>query len=136
VPDGKLRVLVADDEEQFIIAYATLLEDAGYEVITATSKKGLICVAPQAQVLVVDACLPSLEYMEGIEAVAELIGSSQLGPEVPVVFFSGFTVDDPMISEKLKSYPVLVNRYEWVNKDDDFEAIPQAINRLLQRNRR
>jgi CheY-like chemotaxis protein len=140
MPDRKLTVLLADDDEVYVLCYKVCLEDAGFEVITAKTRFELLDYAPMTQALVVDACLPSLE-MEGIEAVAELLDENQIGgpriaADVPIIFNSGYGEDTPTVRDKLRGYPVLANRYEWVCKDGEIEVLIDAINRLRRRRRR
>ena len=83
--------------------------------------------------LVVDACLPSTESMEGIEAVAEMLRDQRVRTDVPVIFISGYREDTPMVREKLKGYPALEARYKWVWKDEEFELLSDAIGEELKR---
>ena len=132
MPKGTPIAVLADDEEQYTLAYGMFLEDLGYEVIKASNKQKLLDAAASARVLVVDACLPTIE-MEGIEAVAELLdnkktGRSHIASDVPIIFISGYKEDTPIVREKLRGYLVLNERgYRWVWKDDEFEILSDAI---------
>lgn len=133
MPECKPIAVLADDEAQYVLSYGMFLEDLGYDVLKAASKQELLSMAADASVLVVDACLPSLERMEGIEAVAELLDETQTGrariaANVPIIFISGYREDTPIVREKLHSYPVFATRsYRWVWKDDEFEILSDAI---------
>jgi len=138
MPERKPTAVLADDEAQYTLAYGMFLEDLGYEVLKAKNKKELLAIAGRASVLVVDACLPTLE-MEGIEAVAELLNENRTrGPriaeDVPIIFLSGYRKDQPIVRDKLRGYPVLNKRgYRWVWKDDEFEVLGDAINKERRR---
>jgi CheY-like chemotaxis protein len=131
--ETKPVVVLADDEAQYTLSYGLFLEDLGFEVRRATTRRELLGFALSATVLVVDACLPSVERMEGIEAIAELLDESQTGgsriaADVPIIFLSGYREDTPLVREKLRSYPILAKRgYRWVWKDDEFEVLSDAI---------
>ena len=133
MPEDKPIAVLADDEEQYLLSYGVFLEDLGYEVLKAKTKQELLAVAARASVLVVDACLPTLE-MEGIEAVAELLnenrtGGPRIAADVPIIFISGYREDTPIVREKLRSYHMLNRRgYRWVWKDDEIEILSDAIN--------
>jgi CheY-like chemotaxis protein len=131
--EPKPIAVLADDEAQYTLAYGMFLEDLGYEVVRAESKQELLSKAAGASVLIVDACLPSVDRMEGIEAVAELLddhpGGARLPGNVPIIFISGYREDTPLVRAKLHSYPVFAKRsYRWVWKDDEFEVLSDAID--------
>jgi CheY-like chemotaxis protein len=123
----RIRVVLADDEDSYLDAYGPYLEDIGFQVTTVKDKDGLLREGPTADVLVVDACLPSDEQMEGIEAVAELIGDGRVCQGVPVIFISGYRADTPKVRDKLRSLPMLKERCRWVWKDDEFEILGDTI---------
>jgi CheY-like chemotaxis protein len=135
VPEQKLKLkaLLADDEEQYTTAYGMFLEDLGFSVTTVMDKDALLGAAGNADVLIVDVCLPSDEKMEGIEAVASLVGEQRVGPAVPIIFISGYKDDTPKVRKRLQLYPDLKGRYRWVWKDDEFEVLADAIEAELAR---
>ena len=134
MPEGTPIAVLADDEEQYLLSYGVFLEDLGYKVMKAKTKQELLDFAAGASVLVVDACLPSLEQMEGIEAVADLLnenrtGSPRIAADVPIIFISGYREDTPIVREKLRGYHTLSRRgYRWVWKDNEIEVLSDAIN--------
>ena len=134
MPKGRPIVVLADDEEQYTLTYGMFLEDLGYEVSKTNTKEELLVKAIGASVLIVDACLPTVEQMEGIEAVAELLneeqtGGSRIAPNVPIIFISGYREDTPIVRDKLRGFPILKRRgYRWVWKDDEFEILSDAID--------
>lgn len=139
MPERRPIAVLADDEAQYTLSYGMFLEDLGYEVLKAVSKPELLEKAPRADLLVIDACLPTVERMEGIEAIAELLdetqeGGAKIAGHVPIVFISGYREDTPMVREKLHNNPVLDKHgYRWVWKDDEFEVLSDAID--LERRR-
>jgi CheY-like chemotaxis protein len=132
MPNGARRkAVLADDEEQYTTAYGMYLTDLGFEVKTVMDAATLRAAALDADILIVDACLPSDEQMEGIEAIAALVG--RIDPKVPVVFISGYKEDTPKVRRKLQAYPQLSGRYRWVWKDDEFEVLADAIHDETER---
>lgn len=133
MPEQKLRALLADDEEQYTTAYGMFLDDLGFSVTAVMDKAALLGAAPAADVLIVDVCLPSDERMEGIEAVASLVGEKRIGAAVPIIFISGYKEETPKVRRKLLDYPDLRGRYRWVWKDDEFEVLADVIETELAR---
>jgi CheY-like chemotaxis protein len=137
--EGKPIAVLADDEEVYIVPYSKYLEELGYEVLTARTKSELLESATGASVLVVDACLPKVEQMEGIEAVAGLLsenqkGGSRIAADVPIIFISGYREDTPIVRDKLGGYEVLRRRgYGWFWKEDEIQLLSDAIEN--ERNR-
>jgi CheY-like chemotaxis protein len=131
--EGKPIAVLADDEEQYLLSFGMFLEDLGYEILKVGTKHELLAYAAHASVLVVDACLPSIE-MEGVEAVAELLddrrtGGPRIASDVPIIFISGYQADTPNVRDKLSRYHMLSKRgYRWVWKDDEFEVLSDAID--------
>lgn len=128
---SKRKAVLADDEAQYTTPYGMYLEDLGFDVKVVLDGPALISAASEADVLIVDVCLPSDEKMEGIEAVASLVGS--IKPTVPVIFISGYREDTPKVRRKLQEYPQLNGRYRWVWKDDEFEVLADAVQEETER---
>jgi CheY-like chemotaxis protein len=132
MPDAeRLKAVLADDEEQYTTCYGMYLDDLGFDVTTVMDAEALRAAALGADVLIVDACLPSDEQMEGIEAVAAIV--DRLARRVPVIFISGYKEDTPKVRRKLQQYPELTGRYRWVWKDDEFEILADAIQDEMKR---
>jgi two-component system KDP operon response regulator KdpE len=111
----KHRILVVDDEPQFLRALATNLRGAGYEVETATSAAGALAAAglrpPDAVIL--DLLLPD---GSGKDVLRELRGWS----DAPVVLVSAVGDED----EKIAALDAGA---------DDYVTKPFAVGELLAR---
>jgi CheY-like chemotaxis protein len=83
------RILVADDNRQFVEMLRATLEDAGFEVVTAYSGLAAAALVKREDVdlLVLDVLMPG---MSG-DAVAELLRG--LKPELPVLLMTGDSAD-------------------------------------------
>jgi CheY-like chemotaxis protein len=80
------RVLVADDNRQFVEMVRAMLEDAGFEVVTASSGLGaarLIEEEDDLDLLILDVLMPE---MSG-DALASLLRRAR--PELPVLLMTG-----------------------------------------------
>lgn len=84
------RVLVVDDEADFITTYERLLRRQGYEVVTATSRAtGLAALAGEPPDLVIsDLRLPD---GDGLDVVRAARGARH---SMPVIVVTGYPSDD------------------------------------------
>jgi DNA-binding response OmpR family regulator len=84
------RVLVVDDEADFIATYERLLRRQGYEVVTATSRAtGLAALAGEPPDLVIsDLRLPD---GDGLDVVRAARGARH---SMPVIVVTGYPSDD------------------------------------------
>jgi len=98
---GKCRILVIDDEKGVCSTLRDMLEDAGYEVITAADgQEGLTLFETHgADLVITDILMP---HKEGIETIVEL---RRRVPQVKIIAMSGGgrtrNLDFLLISEKL-----------------------------------
>ncbi len=81
------RVLVADDNRQFVEMVRAMLEDAGYEVVTASSGLAAARLIEQEELdlLILDVLMPE---MSG-DALAALLHEAR--PELPVLLMTGYS---------------------------------------------
>jgi CheY-like chemotaxis protein len=86
------KILVIDDEPDMVTYLSTLLEDNGYEVVTASDgEEGLQKVKAEKPDLVsLDLLMPN---KTGIKMYRELRKDSDIG-HIPVVMVTGFGKDD------------------------------------------
>ncbi len=87
---GPETVLVVEDEAALRELESLMLEEAGYDVLTASNGAEALAVAGDhvLDLLVVDVVMPGLS---GPDLVAELRAR---GTDVPVVFISGYGADE------------------------------------------
>lgn len=85
----KGRVLVVDDESDFLATYERLLRREGFEVVTATScAAGLAALASETPVLVIsDLRLPDGDGLDVVRA-------ARLASPVPVIVVTGYPSDE------------------------------------------
>ncbi len=93
-------VLVVDDEPSVLRLTRTILERAGYVVLTATSGREALAICLERDgvidLLVTDVCMPE---MDGVE-LAHCI--QKHNAEIPVIMMTGF---DPDLQSLLKLHP-------------------------------
>ena len=84
------RVLVVDDEADFIATYERLLRRQGYDVVTATSReRGLAALANESPDLVIsDLRLPDGDGLDVVRAARDARLS------MPVIVVTGYPSDD------------------------------------------
>lgn len=92
---GLFRILVAEDDEDFLAAVATVLEADGRFAVTGRARNGREAVELAAQ-LDIDAVVMDIEMPEvdGVEATRQLQAEQ---PEVPVVAISGTEYEERVL---------------------------------------
>jgi two-component system chemotaxis response regulator CheY len=92
--DAKPRILIVDDEADFLFSASVALRQAGYEVVEAADggealsrTREFLRAGKRFDLLLTDLRMPSLcglELLEGLE---------QLGVEIPVIVMTGYCDD-------------------------------------------
>jgi len=82
---GKMRVLIADDEERFVRSLAKVLRNRDMEVLTALDGASALALLSRSEcdVVVLDLRMPG---MDGLSVLAEL---RKRRPLLPVIVLSG-----------------------------------------------
>jgi CheY-like chemotaxis protein len=80
-----MRILVADDSPQLVLLYRAVLEDAGYEVVSASSGTAAIAAAESTPIdaAVLDVLMPGVSG----DAIAERLRLRN--PQLPVLLMTG-----------------------------------------------
>jgi DNA-binding response OmpR family regulator len=83
--NSKLRILLVDDEQEFVVTLAERLELRGYQVhIAEDGETALACFEPQAfDLVVLDLMMPGIG---GLEVLPRL---KEIQPDIPVILFTG-----------------------------------------------
>ena len=98
-PDGQLRILVADDNQDAVFALATLLEILGHTVRTAFDGEAAVALAAEfdPQVVVLDIGMPRLNGFEACKSIRSLPG----GRAMTVVAVTGWgQLEDRRMSQE------------------------------------
>jgi two-component system, NtrC family, response regulator len=102
-------ILVVDDEANYLTVMEALLEEAGYEVLTALSGPEALKVVAQSDVDVVltDMKMPK---MSGIELLDEL---KRLYPDIPVILMTAFgTVEKAVEAMKKGAFDYILKPFK------------------------
>lgn len=88
---GSGTVLLVEDEEMLLWISSQMLENLGYEVITAATPKEAISICEQQgssiDLLLTDVVMPEMNGKEMVEKIKVSL------PELPVLFMSGYPAD-------------------------------------------
>ena len=86
------RILVVDDEVAMRALLTDLLEDQGYQVLTAVDGEAalLSAITEQPDLILLDICMPG---MDGMEACAKL-RNNPVTSDIPVIFLTAFDTDE------------------------------------------
>jgi CheY-like chemotaxis protein len=103
-----LRVLVVDDEPDLLCVLATLLEDEGYEVVTAASGDEAVARARREHfhLMVTDLKMPG---MDGLEVVAAI---GAIDPDVRPILMTGFVSDEIRSTLDARGVPYVLKPFE------------------------
>ncbi len=119
----KARVLIVDDEPDFLNLLEFNLANQGFEVITAPNGlEGLRrarCDAPQ--LIILDLMLPDLDGL----SVCHILRNQPATRSVPVIMLSA--LDQP----RKRFNPSETRVYRWLKKGIGFAAISQCVGHAL-----
>lgn len=123
----QVRILIADDDEQFVYFLATLLESAGYDVVATTCADDAVLTAREQRpdAAIVDVVMPG---RGGYSLCREL--REEIDPDLPVMFVSGERTD-PMD----RAAGILVGGDDYLVKPLHPEELLARLQRLLERAR-
>lgn len=120
---SKKRVLVVDDEEDFLKITKLNLEENDYEVMTLLNSRDIIpCVHSfEPDVILLDMLMPAIGGVE----VCEMLNDDPIGAKTPIIIVSALDKHE----DKLKAYRVGVVYYlsKPVSKDDLIAKIEKAL---------
>ena len=119
----KARVLVVDDEPDFLQLLEFNLTNQGFEVLTAMTGLEALqrarCDAPQ--VIVLDLMLPDLDGF----SVCEILRAQSSTRELPIIILSA--LDRP----RNGSRGARLNVYDWLKKGVDVAVVGESVSRAL-----
>ena len=117
------RILVVDDDESLRRITQLQLEEAGYEVLTASSgDRALQALEEEAPALVItDLKMPGLSGLEVLKKVRESY------PQTTVVMITAFGTVQTAV-EAMKA-----GAYDYITKPIDYEELVLVVNRAMER---
>ncbi|TYP53790.1 sigma-54-dependent transcriptional regulator [Thermosediminibacter litoriperuensis] len=96
------KILVVDDEPEFLEAYSILLSEKGYEVICESQPRKALCLLEKEYfpLVMVDLVMPGMDGMEFLKNVKALYGS-----RTEVIIVTGFgTIENAVRAVKLGAF--------------------------------
>ncbi|MBU0634302.1 MAG: response regulator [Candidatus Omnitrophica bacterium] len=120
----KKRVLMIDDEEDFLALSKLNLEETGnYEVMTLSSAREVLHEVHKftPQVIILDLIMPSIGGLE----VCEMLNNDALGEKVPIIILSALGKE----VDKLKAFKLGVVDYmvKPIRTEDLIKKIEKAL---------
>jgi DNA-binding NtrC family response regulator len=125
-----IRVLLVDDEKDFVDVLAERLENRGFKVSTAGSGDEALTRLQEAQsdVVILDVLMPGMDGMETLEAI------KKLNPLIEVMMLTGHaTIDTAINGLKLGAYDYLMKP---TDTDDLVSKILRAYARKSEQEER
>ncbi len=116
-------VLVVDDEKNYLVVLEDLLEDEGYNVLTASSGAEALEVIAQAPV---DTVLSDIK-MPGISGIELLDRILALDPDLPVILMTAFAEVDQAVEAMKKG------ALDHIQKPFDNKDVRRAVARGVER---
>ncbi len=125
------RILVVDDEKNYIVIMAELLKEAGYEVLSAQSGAGALVKVEEEDpdLVITDMRMPRMSGLELIEAIRAQ------RRDLPVIVMTAFgTVANAVQAMKAGAYDYIMKPFE---NEQLLITVDKALKmrRLLTRNR-
>jgi len=120
---AKKRILIADDEEDFLTAITIRLKNAGYETVLA--RNGLEvkeeCEKVLPDLIVLDVMMPKMDGFEVLRNLKE----NETFKGIPVIYLTAGAFD---ISQELD---ILSQAHDFMLKTVDGEKIVERIGKIL-----
>jgi CheY-like chemotaxis protein len=110
------RILVVDDEDDVALVLQYVIEDEGYEVVTATSTKDALAKAAKGKL---DAAVLDVQMGEtsGLQ-IAQALRAAPSNAQLPIIIVSG--LDERAVRRQFSGYDLFVSKgadlTELVNK--------------------
>jgi len=91
------KILLVDDEQDFLQLMKFWLESKGYSVVTAGDGEAAIDLVKKEElnIILIDLRMPK---MDGVETIKRIRGFNK---DIPIIVISAY-VDDPMATESMK----------------------------------
>jgi two-component system nitrogen regulation response regulator NtrX len=120
---SKATVLVVDDEKSIIETLSSIIEDEGYDVITASSgEKGLkMFLKHNPDIILLDIWMPD---MDGIETLKQIRSRDK---EVSIIMISGHSNIDTAVQA------IKLGAYDFLEKPLSLDKVLILINRALEK---
>jgi two-component system nitrogen regulation response regulator NtrX len=121
----KATVLIADDEESILETLGGILEDEGYEVVTAPSGEDALSYFDKfsPDVVLLDV------WMSGIDGIETLQKIKEISKDTPVIMISGHSTIDTAV------HAIKLGAYDFLEKPLSLEKVIILTKRALEKQR-
>jgi DNA-binding response OmpR family regulator len=128
--DCAKKILLVDDDVDFLEANRVALEAAGFEVLTATdSRKGVeLAVSSRPSLIVMDLMIEQL--YAGFSAVESLHAHEETA-DIPIIMVSGVTTETGFRIDQGGSKPEWLKVVDFVNKPVDPVELAKKVAATL-----
>jgi CheY-like chemotaxis protein len=123
------KILLVDDEKDFLDSWKKLLESADYDVKIASSGKEAIELVKQERpdIVITDLVMPGMDGVEVCKAVKKLY------PDVIVVYISGYPVE---LEKNLMNFIRAGGKEMYLRKPLHKEELFEAVDKLFKKKNR
>ena len=132
--DERKRVLMVDDDVDFLEANRVALEAAGFQVLTATDSRHGVELARRSEpdLIIIDLMMEQL--YAGFSAVQALRAHEETA-DVPIIMVSGVTTETGFRIDEQGRKPEWLKVVEFINKPVDPVALARKVAGILEQNR-
>jgi len=123
--DSPIRVMIVDDEKDFVYTMEYWLKTKGYNVVTAVNGLEAIETIKKnpVDIIFLDMHMP---VMDGVETLKNI---RQLNKDIPVIVITAYTVDEKI--KEAEKYGIS----GFFSKDKDFSESTMLIETILRRHK-
>ena len=120
------RILMVDDEEDFLLILKSALELRGFEVVTATNavEAGIALATKKPALILMDIKMPGINGFQACEAIKR----NPLTKDIPIIIISALS-DDSNIKKATK-----MGLVDYFVKPIDMERLIKKIREVLNVN--
>lgn len=133
-------ILLAEDEEGFVLPYKHYLEKNGFKVILASDVQELSKKISSADFLVVDVRLPKIftegnapGSVNGIKIISKHIKNHNISKSMPIIFISVLDGKEPACLEAIKELKDVGGSFKWLKKPFEPEYLCSLIEKHLKK---
>lgn len=118
----KLKLLLVDDEKDFVDALAERLQLRGFQVLTAIDGERALSIIDNdpPQVVILDIMMPGLSGLDVLKQIKDRV------PEIPVILLTGLG------STTEGSDGMQMGAYDYLMKPLDIDTLIQKIKEAVQ----
>ncbi len=118
----KETILIVDDDESILETFRGILEDEGYEVITASSGEKALTyfIELSTDVVLLNVWMPGMDGIETLKSIREI------NKEVPVIMISGHSNIDTVVQA------IKLGAYDFIEKPLSLERVLVTVKRAIE----